>query len=59
MVVKIKNQKVQTSVSQKRKLKFENYEICLEVTKLDNKINYLKKKIGLTSIVLKKIIKNS
>ena len=28
----------------KRKLKFENYKICLEATQLDNKINYLEKK---------------
>ena len=27
----------------KTKLKFENYKNCLEATKLDNKINYLKK----------------
>ena len=27
----------------KRKLKFENYKSCLEVTQLDNKINYLEK----------------
>ena len=27
----------------KRKLKFENYQNCLEATQLDNKINYLEK----------------
>ena len=27
----------------KRKLKFENYQNCLEVTQLDNEIIYLKK----------------
>ena len=27
----------------KRKLKFENYKNCLEVTQFQNKINYLKK----------------
>ena len=27
----------------KRKLKFENYESCLEVTELENKINQLEK----------------
>ena len=27
----------------KRKLKFENYELCLEASQLDNKINYLEK----------------
>ena len=41
----------------KRKLKFKNYKNCLEVTKLENKVEYLEKK--LTQIVLKKIIKNS
>ena len=40
----------------KRKLKFENYENCLEVTQLENKINYLEKnKIDIDK--LKKIIK--
>ena len=29
----------------KRKLKFENYKNCLEATQLENKINYLEKKI--------------
>ena len=42
----------------KRKLKFENYKNCLQATQLDNKINYLKK-VNLTQIVLKNIIKNS
>ena len=42
----------------KRKLKFENYNNCLEATQLDNKIKYLEKsKISIDS--LKKIIKNS
>ena len=41
----------------KRKLKFENYKNCLEATQLENKINYLKK-MQLTKIVLKKIMKN-
>ena len=40
----------------KRKLKFENYENCLEATQLENKINYLEKnKIDIDK--LKKIIK--
>ena len=26
-----------------KKIKFENYKICLEATQLDNKINYLEK----------------
>ena len=35
----------------KRKLKFENYKICLEVTQLKNKINYLEKnKINIDSL---------
>ena len=35
----------------KRKLKFENYENCLEGTQLENKINYLEiKKSGIDSI---------
>ena len=42
----------------KRKLKFENYKNCLQATQLDNKINYFKK-VNLTQIVLKNIIKNS
>ena len=29
----------------KRKLKFENYKICLESSQLENKINYPEKKI--------------
>ena len=40
-----------------RKLKFENYENCLEATQLENKVNYLE--IKLTEIVIKKIIKYS
>ena len=28
----------------KRKLKFENYESCLEATQFDNKIKYIEKK---------------
>ena len=35
----------------KRKIKFENYKNCLEATKFDNKIKYLKKnKIGIDSL---------
>ena len=41
-VVKIKNKRHKKSVI-KRKLKFENYRSCLEVTQLENKINYLEK----------------
>ena len=40
----------------KRKLKFENYKNCLEVTQLENKINHLKK-LKLWKKVLKKMIK--
>ena len=42
----------------KRKIKFENYENCLEATKLENKINYLEKN-NIKLYSLKKIIKNS
>ena len=42
----------------KRKIKFENYKNCLEVTQLENKINYLEKnKINKDN--LKKIINNT
>ena len=40
-----------------KKIKFGNYEICLEANQLENKINHLEK-IRLTKIVLKNIIKN-
>ena len=44
----------------KRKLKFENYEKCLQASQLANKINYLRKnKFDSFRIVIKKIIKNS
>ena len=42
VVVKIKNEKAQKTVSQKR-LEFGNYENCLEATQLENKINHLEK----------------
>ena len=42
----------------KRKLKFTDYQICLEAPQIENKISHLEK-IKLTQIVLKKIIKNS
>ena len=41
----------------KRKLKFEDYENCLEANQLDNKVKHPEK--NKISIVLKKIIKNS
>ena len=41
-IVKIKKQKTQ-KLYHETKLKFENYKSCLEVTQLDNKINYLEK----------------
>ena len=46
----------------KRKLKFENYKICLEATQLENKINHPEKnKTSIDSLkrIHKKIIKNS
>ena len=42
MVVKIKNKGIKKYAI--KKLKFENYENCLEATQLDNKIKYVKKK---------------
>ena len=30
----------------KRKLRIENYKICLEATQLENKINHLEKKLN-------------
>ena len=48
-----KNLKDTEKCAIQRKLKFENYENCLEATQLDYKIKYLKK-IKLTQIVLKK-----
>ena len=57
MVVKIKMPKTQKNVI-KRKLKFENYKSCLEVTQLENKINHLENnKINIDG--LKKTVKNS
>ena len=41
--MKMKKQKAKEKCVSKRKLKFENYKICLEATELENKINYLKK----------------
>ena len=53
-----KNLKDTEKCAIQRKLKFENYENCLEATQLDYKIKYLKKnKINIDS--LKKIIENS
>ena len=45
----------------KKKIKFENYENCLEATILDNKINYLEKQINLDSYEKndKELIKNN
>ena len=40
-VVEIKKSKRK----KKRKLKFENYENCLESTQLENKINHLEKRL--------------
>ena len=42
MVVKLKEQKLQKSFI-KRKLKFEDYKNCIEVTELENKENHLEK----------------
>ena len=40
----MKEQEAQKNCVIKRKIKFENYETCLEATHLENKINYLEKK---------------
>ena len=45
-VVKIKKKKAQKNDFIKRKLKSESYKNCLEATQLENKINYLEKKIN-------------
>ena len=43
-----------------RKLNFENIKNCLEVTQIENKTKHFeKKKMKMTQMVLKKIIKNS
>ena len=44
-----------------RKIKFENYKNCLEVTQCENKINYLEKKIDIDNIKEnhKKFVKNN
>ena len=43
----------------KRKVKFEDYENCLEVVQTEDTIDNLKTKTKLMQIVLKKIKKNS
>ena len=42
----------------KRKLKFENFENCLEATQLENKINHVEKN-EIDIYILKEIKKNS
>ena len=42
-IMKIKKQKEQKSVM-KRKLKFQEYENCLEAAQVENKIDHLEKK---------------
>ena len=59
IVVKVKKAKGTKKCVIKIKLKSENYKNCVETTKLDNKINYLEKKIKLTQIVLKKVVEDS
>ena len=57
-LVKIKRTKGTKRCVMKRKLKFENYKSCLEVTQLSRKINHLEKnKINMHG--LKTIIKSS
>ena len=45
VVVKIKKQKGTKKGPIKRRLKFENYKNCLEVTQFENKINHLEKNL--------------
>ena len=49
--VKIKKARDTKKCVMKRKIKFENYQNCLEATKLENKMNYLEKnEINIDSI---------
>ena len=60
--MKIKKEKFTQRCIIKIKLKPKNYKSCLEVTELDNKINYLEKnKIDIKSINenIKRFIKNN
>ena len=62
MVVNLKKQKSTKKCVIKRELKFENYESCLKVNQLENKINRLEKnKIDTDSIKKnhKEFIKNN
>ena len=62
MVLKMKKQKTQKKSFIKRKLKFENYKNCLEVTHLENEIIYLEKnEIDIDSLKRdqKKFIRNN
>ena len=43
--MKIKKQKGQKMCVIKRKLKFKDYKKCLKASQIENKINYLEKKI--------------
>ena len=55
--MKIKKLKVQIKCVIKRKLKFEN---CLEVTQLENEINYLEKnELNINSFFTKENMKDS
>ena len=40
--MKVKNKRNTTTCVIKQKLKFENYENCLQAYQLENKINHLK-----------------
>ena len=49
--VKIKKARDTKKCVMKKKIKFENYNNCLEASKLENKINHLEKnKINITSL---------
>ena len=42
-MVKIKKQRTQKTVPQKKNLKFEDIKNCLEAAQIENKINHLEK----------------
>ena len=56
--MKTKKAKVTKKYFMKRKLKFEDYKHYLKAH-LENKVNHLEKKVLLTLLVFKKIMKNS
>ena len=60
--MKIKKQKAQKSVTQKKKIKFQNYKNCLETAQIENKINHLEKNridVDILKKVHQEFIKNN